>query len=103
MIIVFSCGNLIYISLKMFVFTKADYVSYYYKNPECDLTVPNTEVKKLSAEDCARQEAENKKRADEERDARRQDDLVRDISMILVGLPVFITHWLAIRKREKTI
>ena len=54
----------------------------------------------MTTEECAKLEADNKKQAEENRAAQRQRDLVRDISFIVVGIPLFAYHWRVIRRKE---
>ena len=84
------------------MFTKADNYTTYYAEPACDpITIkgdPN--VKPLTTKECDQRQAEMEKRAAEDRTAQRQRDAVRDISMIVVGVPLFAVHWWMIRKKE---
>lgn len=104
MMVVFSLGDLINTTLRIYVFTHADNFSYY-PMMVCETPAPpavkDPNVKPLSKEDCEKQNADNQKRADEERQAQRERDLVRDISMIVVGLPLFALHWMGARKKEQ--
>ncbi len=104
MMVVISTGNIVQIILKKYVFTKAD--RDYYPSFDCGLMVKpmaapvDQSFKPLSPEDCAKREAESKKQAEENRAAGRQRDLVRDISFIVVGMPLFAYHWMVVRKKE---
>ena len=101
MMVVFSVADAVNIALKTWVFTKADNNFYSYSVPACDQSVkadPN--AKPLSAEECTKQEEQNKQRDQENLIAQRQRDVVRDISFIVVGLPLFILHWLVVRKKD---
>lgn len=104
MMVVFSLGDLINTTLRIYVFTHADNFSYY-PTMVCEAPAPSTvkdpNVKPLSQTDCEKQNADNQKRADEERQAQRERDLVRDISMIVVGLPLFALHWMGAKKEEQ--
>lgn len=104
MMVVFSLADLINTALRTWIFTKADYYDYSYTVPACDPLASktmDTSTPKLSAEECAALQAQNEKRQQDSQESQRQRDMVRDISMIVVGLPVFVFHWLAIRKREQ--
>ena len=109
MMVVFSLADLVNTALKMYVFKRADNFSYYpvmscnvpaamIKDPNVKTTL---EVTPISKEDCEKQEADNKKRAEEDRLAQREQDLVRDISMIVVGLPLFALHWMGAKKKDQ--
>ena len=102
MMVVFSVADVINAALKTWVFTKADNYNNYYVEPACDaLTIKSdAAIKPLTTEECDQRKAEADKRAIEERTAQRQRDIVRDISMIVVGVPLFATHWWIIRKKE---
>ncbi len=100
MMLVISATDLIQIVLKAYIFTKAD-VNVYGYAPACP-TVPaptdtSTPTKPfdgcLSKADQEKQDAAN-------RDAQRQRDVVRDISMLLVASPLFYFHWLLARRKE---
>ena len=104
MMVVFSLADLINTALRTWVFTKADYYgNYYAMEPACDpLSVKSSpEIKSLSPEECDKRRVQQKQVDEDNRIAQRQRDMVRDISMIVVGVPVFIFHWLTIRKKEK--
>ena len=102
MMVVFSLADVIDMALKTWIFTKADFYGYY---PEaaCDQNLLKTDmtIKPLSTEECDKRRADFEKREEENRVAQRQRDAVRDISMIIVGIPLFSIHWWMIRKKEK--
>ena len=109
MMVVVSMADMIQIVLKKYVFTKADQDYYSYpmvdcvgitpKGPVPAPATPDT-VKPDTPEECKRREADAKRQAEDNRSAQRQRDLVRDISFILVGIPLFAYHWRVIRKKE---
>lgn len=104
MMVIFSTADLINTTLRTYVFTKADI--NYYSSPVigCDPTYKGTDpsVKPMTTEECAKIDERNKKQEEDNRAAQRQSDLVRDISMIVVGVPVFAFHWMIIRKKENS-
>lgn len=102
MMVIFSLADLINLGLRSWVFTKADYYNNYYSEPGCDSLVQKTDstTKALSVEECDKRKADFDKREQENREAQRQRDAVRDISMIVVGVPLFVAHWLVLRKKE---
>ena len=102
MMVVFSLADVINMALKTWVFTKADFYGYY-PEPACDPGILKTEmaIKPLSTEECDKRRVDWEKREEENRVSQRQRDAVRDISMIIVGLPLFAVHWWMIRKKEK--
>lgn len=97
MMIVFSGADVINTLLRTYVFTKADNFTYY-AAPFCGPT-PDGKTQ-MTTEDCQKQEERQKKNDEESRVAQRQRDLVRDISLLVVGAPLFILHWRIARKKE---
>src|SRR3989338_5799948 len=98
--VIFSVADLINIALLTFVFTKAD--SYgYYPQPACETASASStpEVTKEKQPYCVNEERQKNLEQDN-RSAQRQRDLVRDISFIVVGVPLFLYHWGVIRKKE---
>ncbi len=108
MMVVFSTANLINIVLKTYIFTDADQYTYY-PSLECDITgnsgektgIPPepSQVKKLTPEECAAQEAKFLERERLNMKSQRQRSLVTDISFIVVGVPLFAFHWYYARKK----
>jgi hypothetical protein len=101
MMVTFSVADLVNMALKTWVFTKADYYSYY-TNPSCDLSIQKAdpEIKPMTPENCAILQEQNKKQEAENRISDRQRNAVRDISFIVVGVPLFLLHWRTIRRKE---
>ncbi|MEK7680503.1 MAG: hypothetical protein AAB348_00420 [Patescibacteria group bacterium] len=108
MMVVFSTADIINIVLKTWVFTKAD-ADYYAPYLSCDSlkTAPVPENRKtapvMSAEECARQNEISRKSQDDSRAAQKQRDVVRDISMIVVGIPLFMIHWRIVRRKDENL
>ena len=102
MMVVFSLAVIINLGLKVWVFTKADNYSYAVKPYGCEAGFKSTEpnYKAPTVEECAQMEADAQRQELESRLAQRQRDAVRDISMIVVGIPLFALHWLALHKKE---
>ncbi len=103
MMVVFSVADVVNIVLKTYVFTKAD--RDYYAMMPCDIppTKPVSPPDRAvpAPADCAKQQEENRKQAEENRAAQRQRDLVRDISFVVVGIPLFAYHWRVVRRKEE--
>lgn len=102
MMVTFSTADIVNIVLRTYVFKKADR-AYFYGYPKalgCDSTVRDPNIKPLSPEECAKQEEQMRQEAEKNRLAEKQRDVVRDISMIVVGIPLFILHWGVVRKKE---
>ena len=103
MMIVFSVANMIDIVLKTYIFTKADFNYYsYYPSPACDPAIVATDknIEKLSQEECEKMQSETEKKQRDERVGQKQRDLVRDISFLVVGIPLFLLHWGYLRKNK---
>ena len=113
MMVVISTGELIQLGLKKYIFTKADqdYCSYptsdcgtMMKGPQPALApvpaMPEGGTKLPTKEECLAREVIAKQQAEDNRSAQRQRDLVKDISFILVGIPLFAYHWGVVRKKE---
>lgn len=107
MMIVIPTGSLINLGLKAWIFTKADLNYYRISAPiDCSNYTTNInqdsgQVKKLSNKDCAKIKEEDKKSAQQRYEAQRQRDLAKNISFLIVGLPLFGYHWYLARKKEK--
>ena len=100
MMMVFSLADVINIALKTYIFTKADKDFYAYPEPICEPVKPMAKSDTTTPAAQCVSSAEQAKRADENRSAQRQRDLVRDLSMIIVGVPLFAYHWWLVRRKE---
>jgi len=104
MMVVFSTADIINIALKAWIFTKAD--DNYYGAPAMVCPAPVVDknasdtVSTQSQADCEKQQQINQAQDIQNRDAQRQRDVVRDISMIVVGIPLFLYHWRIVRKKD---
>lgn len=99
MMLIFSTADLINIGLKTYVFTKAD-LNPYSSYPICPATAPTGSSTDKGNIDC-RTSDEQKKQDAENQIVQKQQSLVRDISLIVVAIPVFLFHWRIIRKKEE--
>lgn len=101
MMVTFSVADLVNMALKTWVFTAATEYSYY-PTPVCDevakMSDPN--IKQIPPEECVKLEEKNRERFANDQLAQRQRDTVRDISFIVVGIPLFLFHWRTIRRKE---
>ena len=108
MMVVFSTANIINNILKTYVFTKADRYDFYPAYvPGCELERP-METKGPTSSLPSKEECEKQRKIQEEnntksRSSQLQRDTVRDISMIVVGIPLFIWHWRIIRKKDENL
>ena len=102
-LIIFPTANIINVVLKTYIFTKAD-TEYYRKSIPCEQpqVVKNnsTTTRKMTEEECGKLEEKNKKQAQDQRTANLQEDLSRDISFLIIGLPLFFIHWKYARRKE---
>lgn len=96
MMVTFATANLINVLLKTYVFTLAD--QDYYAMP-ASICAPEKADASSTAE-CVKNEKINQEQSEKNRKAQKQRDLVNDISMIVVGIPLFAFHWNYARKKE---
>ncbi len=109
MMVVWATANLINIALKTWVFTKADEYTYrvacptmpYYNDKGIEISDPA--IKEQRIKDCEKQEEINRENEKQNKVSRMQADIVRDISMIVVGLPLFFIHWRIVRSKEENL
>jgi hypothetical protein len=96
-LITIGCVKLIDLALKTYVFTKAD---VYYEYP---MTKPISAIEKIGA--ITYQEpskAEIEEFNAKQRTSQRQRTAAESLALIIVGLPLYLYHWLTIRKDAKT-
>lgn len=102
MMIIFCVADAVNMLLRTFIFTKADQNYYGYPSPACPTPAPGEATSTTKGKEgfgCISRD-EQIKMDKNNNEAQRQRDLVRDISMIVVAVPVFAYHWRIIRKRE---
>lgn len=88
-------GNL----LKFTVLPEADkWYTVGYRAPGCGGAVAPGE-KTLSVEQCAKEEERFRQEQNAVRKGRLQSDLVWSLSVLVVGIPLFVFHWRLIRKK----
>lgn len=100
--LMFAFVSLVNLGLRTWIFPKAD-ENLYYAKPVSEYCVPDKDGKQLcpSAEERAKLEAQDKERQAEEQTRQRQRELVQNFSMIIVAGPLFVYHWLVIKKDRK--
>ncbi len=102
MMVVFSTADLVNLGLKTWVFPKADLNEY--REPSCSYMIVKdpgmVETDEVYQQRIAECEA-NKVSEEDARVIRNQKAAVRDISFLFVGIPLFLYHWLIIRKEQK--
>jgi len=102
LMVVFSVADLVNLGLKTWVFPKADLNEY--KQPSCAMTIYKDPGLKETDEQYQMRlkSCEDTQVSEEEaRAIRNQRDAVRDISFFVVGLPLFLYHWITVRKDQK--
>jgi hypothetical protein len=95
-LITIGCVKLIDLALKTYVFTKAD---VYYEYP---ITKPISATEKsgqIEYQEPSKQEIEDFNA--KQKTSQRQRDAAESLAMIIVGLPLYLYHWLTIRKDAK--
>lgn len=110
MMIAFSGADLISTALKTWVFTKADDYYTYSGRMNCQsltAAVANpgttTPTKEQAVAECEQQNEMAAKDQEANRTATRQNSIVRDISMIVVGIPLFLIHWRIVRSKDENL
>lgn len=110
MMIAFSSADLINTTLKTWVFTKADDYYMYSSKTNCQaLPAPTTNpgtttpTKEQVIADCEQQNEIITKEQEANRTATRQNSIIRDISMIVVGAPLFLIHWRIVRSKDENL
>lgn len=103
LMVVFSTADLINLGLKTWVFPKTN--NNYY-GPTCALMVP-TPIEKGATQttatvDYVKQCEVDRKNQEDMAIIQNQRDAVRDISMIVVGIPLFLYHWITIRRDKES-
>jgi hypothetical protein len=93
MMMAFSTADLINTLLRSYVFTHADQTFYAYPCPMMPSSAMGEKV------DCLRDQEMSQKNEQNNRRAERERNIVRDISFIVVGLPLFLFHWHMVRRK----
>lgn len=105
MMVTFSLADIINIVLRTYVFKKADVAYFgYSKAYGCDPLMPREEkMRVLTEEECMKLEKQQREEMENNRIAEKQRSVVRDISMIVVGIPLFLLHWGVVRKKDDSV
>ncbi|OQB18731.1 MAG: hypothetical protein BWY14_00813 [Parcubacteria group bacterium ADurb.Bin192] len=102
MMIVFSTADLVNLGLKTWIFPKADLNEY--KEPSCAVMImkdPSLQETEEQYRNRIQQCEQGRMDENEARAIRKQRDAVRDISFLVVGIPLFLYHWATIRREQK--
>lgn len=104
MMVVFSTADLVNLGLKTWVFPKADQQEY--RKPPCKYMVspgPDAGDTQEAYEARLAECEANRIDPDEAQAIRNQKAAVRDLSFLFVGIPLFLYHWLIIRREQKKV
>jgi hypothetical protein len=103
LMVVFSTADLINLGLKTWVFPKTN--TQYYGPMTCAIPQPvptdGKPVPTSTQQDYQKQCEQDRKNQEEAAIIQNQRDAVRDTSMIVVGIPLFLYHWITLRKEQK--
>lgn len=95
LITVIGVIRLVDLGMKVFVFQGADRYSYYETGP-----IKET-GETLNSEEQQEFKLEQEKRQEEESTRNRQREFSGAVSMIVVGIPLYLYHWKTIQKENK--
>ena len=98
LITVIGVIRLVDLGVKVFVFQGADQYSYYSPRP---VTEPDKDGS-MTAEEQAQIEAEDRMRQEEENRRQRQREVSGAVSMIVVGIPLYLYHWKTLQKENRS-
>lgn len=102
--ITFAVVNLINIGLRTWIFPKADQ-SYSYPKARPDFCSFDKDGKQIcpSEEEINRRREEDKKAEIENAASQKQREIVQDLSMLIVAIPLFTYHWFLVRRERKEL
>lgn len=104
LMLVFSSADLINLGLKTWVFTAAEEAEYavYPEFPRPAYAPDGKPLKepKENPEEIKAQMAEKQEFAKKQRRAQKQRDALRDISFLIVGLPLFLFHFRVVQSEK---
>lgn len=89
--------RLIDLGMKIYIFNGADQYNYYVSTP---VKEPGTET--MTPEERTKYDEEQKVRQDEENRRNRQREVSGAVSMIVVGIPLYLYHWKTIQKENRS-
>ncbi len=100
LVTVIGCIRMVDLGLKVYVFKGADEYTYF-EAPRPVLQKGMVE-EKVSTEEAKIQEEKLKKQQKEESRRQRQREFAGALSMILVGIPLYLYHWKTIQRENKS-
>lgn len=96
--------RLVELTLKTFIFTKADQTLIYPVYPQPMPVPPSSEgvegVKEISPEEEKKYQEEQRKYDEESRRSQQERTAAEALAMIIVGLPLFLYHWRIIQTQQ---
>lgn len=98
LITVIGVIRLVDLGTKVFIFKGADQYSYYAPTQVKEMRPDGSTV---TPEEQARIDAQEKQRQEEENKRNRQREFSGALSMIIVGIPLYLYHWRTIQKENK--
>lgn len=94
LIVVIGSVQLVNLGIRTYIFPQSD--NYYDLTPAIMLKAPDGEISSPSAQ--VDQEKINRLQVDRQR----QRDFTNSISMIIIGLPLYLYHWRTIQNQKST-
>ena len=90
-LLIIAGTRLISLTLKTFVFTQADMIIEYPARPVMDPKTQETQPTKTEIEEYQQKQ----------RTANRQRELAESLSMVIVGLPLYLYHWKQVKNLKE--
>ena len=97
LITVIGIIRLVDLGMKVYLFNGADQYTYYDVRPVKEPGTPD-----MTEEEQKQYEEQEKKRQEEDNTRNRQREFSGAVSMILVGIPLYIYHWKTIQNENKS-
>lgn len=89
--------RLVDLGMKVYVFQGAD--QYYYMSP---VPLKDPSMPEMTTEEQKQYQEQEQKRQEEENRRNRQREFSGAVSMIVVGIPLYLYHWKTIQKENKS-
>ena len=97
LITVIGVIRLVDLGMKVYVFKGAD--EYYYSSP---VQLKDPSISKMTPEEEKQYQVNEEKRQQEENRRNRQREFSSAVSMIVVGIPLYLYHWKMIQKENNS-
>lgn len=98
-LIIIGSVQLINLGLKTFIFTKADQEFFFVEKPPLRVIEGEGTVTPIPEEQ--EDQKDKERRQKENTTSRRQRDAARSISLLIVGIPLYLYHW-KLAQKERT-